>query len=392
MKPLSIQVAASVNDCDRLAAEPLDVQGVTKGVLPNEIDVPAAKAACAKAVADYPDVGRFKFEYARALFAEGDFAAAVDNLRQAYRQGHVRAGEWLGRMYQLGVTVARDPAKAIPYFEAAERKGDPYAQYVLGKALIYGKGIKADVPRGIRLLTSAAQSGHTYAMNQLGFEYRYGQHVGKDEERALAFFRKSTEREDVWGMLNLGLLYRDGVGVPKDPDKAMALFAKADAGGQPAAATLISLMKRDSGKASPEEIIAGFRRSAERGDAWGAFDAAEMIRKRRLPRQGPVRGRAPLRAFGLAADRSGLRAGEGRTREASRRGGRPRGPVDARRHGPGHRLDRRGSRKAHAGGRGRGARCAGADRPARPSRQARAGRNGSGLSHVSTCFEASWRG
>ena len=277
MKPLSIEVAASVNECDRLAAEPLDIQGVTKGVLPNEIDIPAAKAACAKAVSDYPAVGRFKFEYARALYADGDFQAAVDNLRLAYKQGHVRAGEWLGRMYQLGVTVRRDPAEAIPYFEAAEKKGDPYAQYVFGKALIYGKGIRPNVPRGIDLLTSAAQSGHTYAMNQLGAEYRYGQHVRKDVERALAFFRKSTERGDVWGMVNLGLLYRDGVGVPKDPDKAMSLFVKADEGGQPAAGTLISMMKRSSGNASPSDIIAGFRRSAGRGDAWGAFYAAEMI-------------------------------------------------------------------------------------------------------------------
>lgn len=275
--PVDIKVAVSVNDCDRLAAEPLDIQAVTEGVLPNEIDVPAALTACQKAVSDYPDVGRFKYQYARALYADGHFDQAIDNLRGAYEQGHVRAGELLGRIYQLGLLGARDPVKAVPLFEAGAKKGDPYAQYSLAKALIYGNGTKPDVERGMKLLVSAAESGHTYAMNQLGYEYRYGTHTKADPKRALTFFEKSVARKDVWGMLNLGLLYRDGIGVKKDPERAMQLFQDADKGGQPAAATLIALMMQEEGKGTPAELLALYRRSAERGDAWGAFDAALMI-------------------------------------------------------------------------------------------------------------------
>lgn len=276
-EPVDIKVAVSVNDCDRLAAEPLDIQAVTEGVFPNAIDVPAALKACRKAVADYPDIARFKYQYARALYADGQFDKAVDNLRDAYREGHVRAGELLGRIYQLGVQGPRDPAKAIALFQAGAKKGDPYAQYSLAKALIYGVGTKPDVERGMKLLVSAAESGHTYAMNQLGYEYRYGTHTKADPKRALTFFEKSVSRQDVWGMLNLGLLYRDGIGVEKDPGKAMQLFEEADKGGQPAAATLIALMMQDEGKGTPAERLALYRRSAERGDAWGAFDAALMI-------------------------------------------------------------------------------------------------------------------
>ena len=277
--PVDIKVAVSVNDCDRLAAEPLDVQAVTEGVLPNEIDVPAALKACRKAVDAYPDVARFKYQFARALYADGQFDEAISNLRSAYEQGHVRAGELLGRIYQLGLLGKPDPAKAVPLFEAGAKKGDPYAQYSLAKALIYGKGTKPDVERGMKLLVSAAESGHTYAMNQLGYEYRNGAHTKADPKRALTFFEKSVARQDVWGMLNLGLLYRDGVGVGKDENRAMQLFRDADKGGQPAAATLIALMMQDQGKGTPADILALYRRSAERGDAWGAFDAALMIGK-----------------------------------------------------------------------------------------------------------------
>jgi TPR repeat protein len=250
---------------------------VTEGVLPNEIDVPAALKACRKAVDAYPDVARFKYQFARALYADGQFDEAIRNLQSAYDQGHVRAGELLGRIYQLGLQGKPDPAKAVPLFEAGAKKGDPYAQYSLAKALIYGKGTKPDVERGMKLLVSAAESGHTYAMNQLGYEYRSGTHTKADPKRALTFFEKSVARQDVWGMLNLGLLYRDGVGVAKDSDRAMQLFRDADKGGQPAAATLIALMMQDEGKGTPAELLALYRRSAERGDAWGAFDAALMI-------------------------------------------------------------------------------------------------------------------
>jgi TPR repeat protein len=276
-EPVDIKVAVSVNDCDRLAAEPLDIQAVTEGVLPNEIDVPAALKACQQAVAQHPDIARFKYQYARALYADGRFEEAVDNLRGAYQGGHVRAGELLGRIYQLGVVGPRDPAKAIPLFEAGAKKGDPYAQYSLAKALIYGVGTKPDVERGMKLLVSAAESGHTYAMNQLGYEYRYGTHTKADPKRALTFFEKSVSRQDVWGMFNLGLLYRDGIGVKKDPDQAMKLFREADKGGQPNAATVIALMMQKDGKGTPADLVALYRRSAERGDAWGAFDAALMI-------------------------------------------------------------------------------------------------------------------
>ncbi|MDW6025434.1 caspase family protein [Mesorhizobium sp. BAC0120] len=276
-KPVAITVAAAVNKCDELAAEPFDIQGVTEGVLPNEIDVQAAGEACKQAVAQYPDVARFKYQYGRGLYAKGDFDGAVEQFKSAYDQGHVRAGYMLGRFYQLGVGVERDPAKAVTYFEAGTKKGDPYAQYSLAKTLIQGNGIAVDVDRGMKLLMSAAESGHTYALNQLGFEYRNGKNIGQDLPRAVSFFQKSTNRGDVWGMVNLGILYRDGQGVDKNTGKALDLFKQAEKGGQPEAGTLIGQLLLDTGNASPDEVLGWYRKSAELGQAWCAVTAADFI-------------------------------------------------------------------------------------------------------------------
>src|SRR5690606_1315135 len=91
-RPIVIAVDAEVNACDQLAAEPLDIQAVTEGVYPNDIDIAKALEACRDAVAQFPDIARFKFQYGRALYADGAFGEALDMMRAALDEGHVRAG------------------------------------------------------------------------------------------------------------------------------------------------------------------------------------------------------------------------------------------------------------------------------------------------------------
>ncbi|WAX93490.1 caspase family protein [Aminobacter sp. NyZ550] len=276
--PITINVAVSVNECDTLAAEPLDVQAVADGKLPNDIDVPRALTACKAAANQHPEIARFKYQYARALYAQGDFKDALTELNAASDAGHVRASYLLGRLYQFGAAVERDPAKAIPLFEAGAKRGDPYSQYALGKALVNGTGVKADVARGMALAERAAESGHTYAMNLLGTEYYLGRFVKKDYARALQFFQESAKREDVYGMVNLGVLYRDGAGVEKDLSRATELFEKARAKGHPSAGRLLGFMAVQNGNANTDTLLGWYRESAERGDAWGGYFAAKLLK------------------------------------------------------------------------------------------------------------------
>ncbi|MFI0844745.1 caspase family protein [Mesorhizobium sp. IMUNJ 23232] len=306
-KPVVIAIDAEVNACDRLAAEPLDIQAVTEGVWPNSIKIDEALAACSKAAADFPDIPRFKYEYGRVLYAKGDFDAALKMVRAALDGGHVRAGQFLGRLYQLGAAVELDPKKAIPLFEAAARKGDPYGQYSLGKALLEGNGIKKDVKRGIGLMNKAVDSGHTYALNQLGAEYLYGGKVPKDVERAYVMFQKSAERGDVWGEVNLGLMYRDGVFVEQDTAKAYQLFDEANTKLHPYAATLMALMDRKAGKTDQAALLKLFRESAARGDGWGAFYAAEIVSAEPSLAADPEEA---VRLYGMAVARKAGKASE----------------------------------------------------------------------------------
>lgn len=304
-KPVVIAVEPQINACDRLAAEPLDVQAVTDGVLPNDLRIAEALDACGKAVAEFPDVARFRFQLGRVLYADGRFDEAVAALRAAFDGGHARAGQFLGKLYQFGAGVERDPAAAVALFEKAAARGDPYGQYALGRALIAGSGVGADVRRGIELLTRSAESGHTYALNQLGAEYLYGNHVAKDVERAFVMFKQSAARGDVWGEVNLGLMYRDGVQVPRDVAKAYELFRSAHGKLHPYAGTLMAMIDRDGGKADDASVLALFRESARRGDSWGAFYAAQMVAKNPAYAQGEGE---VLRLYALAAGQNGGKA------------------------------------------------------------------------------------
>lgn len=96
-----------------------DIQGVAAGVLPNLIDIKAAIETCKEAVQRYPEIGRFSSSW-RALYADGQYQKAEEQLVQAKDQGHVRAAQLLGRFYQLGLNGKADP-RAVPLFEQERR-------------------------------------------------------------------------------------------------------------------------------------------------------------------------------------------------------------------------------------------------------------------------------
>jgi TPR repeat protein len=309
--PLVIGVAASVNRCDELAADRLDIQGVAEGIFPNDLRADEAIAACREAIAEHPQVPRFRHQLGRALYANGEYDAAIVEFKAAWEAGHVRSGQLLGRFYQLGAGVEKDPSKAIPFFEAAAARGDPYAQHSLAKALIEGNGVEEDLQRGLDFYAKAVEAGHTYAMNGLGAAYLYGERVPKDVERAHSLFTASAARDDIWGVMNVGLLYRDGVVVEQDTARARALLTQAHEGMHPYAGRLIALMLRKEGSADQHEIFRLFRESADRGDAWSAFHAAEMMSADGSLMREPGEN---IRLYALALDREGgtpsERAGE----------------------------------------------------------------------------------
>jgi len=266
--------------CDTSAAAPLDLQGVTAGKLPNEIDPNVALPACTEAVKAYPEVARFVYQLGRAQLANRDTKTAFATIKKAMDAGHVRAIEQLASLYIVGASVPADPAKATEIVQAGAKKNDPYALYAYGKSLFYGRGIKADTQQGLKLMLQSADLGHTFAMNELGYIFLNGVNVPADPERGIRFYEAGLERNDIYSMNNLALVYRFGKAVPQDLGKALELFTKAAEGGQPYAPTNLGRMYRDGiGVAVDQaEAVKWLEMGAERGDYWGALDRARLAK------------------------------------------------------------------------------------------------------------------
>ncbi|TGQ89232.1 MULTISPECIES: caspase family protein [unclassified Mesorhizobium] len=277
-KPATMKLSPRVDPCDQAAGEPLDLQGVVPGLLPNEIGTEAVKA-CEAAVKAYPDVARFRYELGRALLAAGKVEYAKKAVQAAADNGHVRAVFELGYFNATGTGMPADRKQANAFYAAASDKGDPYGMTSWGRALFNGYGVERDTGKGLDLLLKAAAMGHTYAMNDLAAIFTEGRNgVPADPARAVAFLKAGVERQDMYSMNLLGRNYLAGVGVGKDPSQAHGLFQKAMDLGQPYAPASLARMYRDGVGVGQnlDEAQRLFELATARGDQSGAYDRAAL--------------------------------------------------------------------------------------------------------------------
>lgn len=272
-RSISFSVRPKLDTCDAEAGQPLDPQGVVAGRLPNEINVEAARAACAVAVGQYPQVARFVFESARVELANGNLDRARKLLQEAHDKGHIRAAHMLAMIYIGGFGVPVDKDKGMALLRDGATYGDPYAMQSLGFRLATGDDAtkKRD---GLNLLVRAVEAGHTYAYNALGSIYQRGEYVAKDVQRAKLFFEQSADRHDIYGYFNLATIYRDGEAGPHNYAGAMQWFLKAHEGGHPDAASAIGFLYA-SGlgvKKDPVQALSWYRQSAARGSIAGNYN------------------------------------------------------------------------------------------------------------------------
>jgi TPR repeat protein len=270
------KVEPYLDECDKLAGEPLDLQGVSKGVLPNEIDPLAAVPACTQAIAKFPEVARYTYQLGRANLAARDLPAAKQHFDQAAKLGHVRAYYQLGNLAARGIGRTQDLAEANRLLKFGAEQGDPFAMVSYGRNLIRGRGIAKDTAAGTALLNKAVELGHTFAMNELGSMYYYGRGVRENAKRGVRFYEAALARDDIYAMNNIAFAYAHGKGVKKDQATALALFKKASDGGHPSAPTNIGIIyyNGEGVKKDIAKSMEWYALGAERGDSYGASNLA----------------------------------------------------------------------------------------------------------------------
>ena len=291
-----------VAECDRLAASELDrgrPQEVP-GVSLDQIDAPAAIAACQKAVADNPRVPRYLYNLGRALYKAGDepgldAAEKTRTLRSAFlthedamRRGYVAALNDLAVLYELGDGVAADPQMAVDLLKRGAEQGHALAMYNLGIRYRYGMGVRRDWVQAYELFAKSAETGFVPAMVELGDALTRGRGV-TNPRRGVDWLTRAAEAGSARAKYLLGVTYYFGrygdtstTTVLEDEAQALLWFGRMgeslDNDGQ---VFLARLMQSEKALSSPQPESAEryWRLAAYGGNSYAQVFFAERMRR-----------------------------------------------------------------------------------------------------------------
>src|SRR5690606_24643872 len=111
-----------------------------------------------------------------------------------------------------------DPAEAARLLERAASAGDAEAQFELAKLYETGIGVSADDARALALYRQSAALGFADAIHDLGFlYYQGGLGLPRDSSRALALFEQAADLRHPQAMFNFAALIDDGLVPGKGP-------------------------------------------------------------------------------------------------------------------------------------------------------------------------------
>lgn len=273
--------AGAADDCDRLAASPLDPQRTQGGVAFDQVDAVAAINACRRAVEADSDNARLQYQYGRSLTKGQNHPEAWAWNRKAADQGYAAAQYNLGVMYSEGAGIPQDHAEAAEWYRKAADQGFVLAQHQLGLMYLNGTGVAQDHAEAAEWYRKAADQGFALAQSQLGLMHIQGTGVPQDDAEALKWYQLAADQGDALAQSNLGWMYGAGRGVPRDDAEAMRWYRKAADQGHAVAQYNLGLLIEQGVDAPPNALEAArwYELAAAQGHA-EAIDRLELQEER----------------------------------------------------------------------------------------------------------------
>lgn len=176
---------------------------------------------------------------------EKDILKAIELFEKAFAAGAKEGAKELAKMYEEGIGVSSDPAKAHEWTLKAAELGDVVSQVSAGLNFLRGNGVAKDAITAVKWFKKAAEQGSRVGMSFVGDSFKYGWGVNVDTAQAAAWYEKaiapeaenSFEEDDdeiepsYEAMMELAELLLDGNGVEKDVDSAVNLIKESAEGG-----------------------------------------------------------------------------------------------------------------------------------------------------------------
>ncbi len=136
-----------------------------------------------------PSPAAANYDEGRAWFDRGDKDRGLNILTSLAGNGDVRSQLFLGHIYETGLRVEEDCAKAVQWYGRAAEQGNAEAQYRLGHIYEHGgAGVDRDLTAARKWYRKAAGHGHGQAMYNLGYMYEHGKGVYQSYEEAIKWY------------------------------------------------------------------------------------------------------------------------------------------------------------------------------------------------------------
>ena len=203
----------------------------------------------------------------QSAFDAKEWEVAATQCAREARQGAISAERNLGVMYDRGVGVARDPARAADWLRRAAEAGDRDAAYQLGAMYESGRGVTQGDTQALAWYSKAALLGDREAQVKVGKAYEQGRGVASNIGEALTWYRKAAGQGDAWAQNYIGFLYGNGKGVPHDDTQALEWFRRAAANGNAQAEYNVGFMYANGRgvQHSDEQAVRWFKQAARHG-------------------------------------------------------------------------------------------------------------------------------
>ncbi len=120
---------------------------------------------------------------------------------------------------------------ASSWYRQAAEQGDAASQRRLGFMYQQGLGVNTDLARAKELFQKAADQGDTQAMVLLGLMFETGHGMPEEPGTAFNWYTRAAERDHPEGQYHLGRLYEEGIGVFANLEEAIEWYRKAAEGG-----------------------------------------------------------------------------------------------------------------------------------------------------------------
>ena len=119
---------------------------------------------------------------------------------------------------------AKNFKQSIQFLAPLAEAGDAESQHRCAIMYQNGLGLVANEAKAAEYMRAAAEQGHAVAQHGLGFMYMEGECVEKDAQEAIKWFTKAGDQGLVGSLTTLAMMHQEGVGVEKNPEEAKRLY------------------------------------------------------------------------------------------------------------------------------------------------------------------------